>query len=172
LREDKTSLRRLVSSGRDERSLQRGAESQTTGRAGTRCMIGLLRPFTSSMTIPKCRYVKAFDQDPSREHGLACNETMWLEKRWRRVELECLEALNFTTDPFEEKWNDMCNELLRCKRECGHCRVLDGDTNHPKLGEWLVRQQSANKCITRLGLSGMLGRTSGIACTMSLLNTN
>jgi hypothetical protein len=36
--------------------------------------------------------------------------------------------------------NDMYNELLRYKREHGHCRVPDGDPNHPKLGEWVARQ--------------------------------
>jgi hypothetical protein len=62
---------------------------------------------------PKCQY--AMVKIPSWEHGLAVSfqQESWPEKKMDERRAERLEALNVTTNPVEEEWNDMYNELLR-----------------------------------------------------------
>ena len=54
-----------------------------------------------------------------------------------------LNALGFIWDPLEAQWLEMYEELVKFKREAGHCNVSEDDKDDElaKLGRWVGRQR-------------------------------
>ena len=153
---------RLATWASSQRTSYRQMRSPKTYRTGimTQERIRRLEGLGFDWDPSETRWPKKYQEliDYRKKHG-DCDVSRWSpedsvlgswvsiqRRRHQRGELppdkiKAMEKLGFDWDPFETRWEEMHQELVRYKEEHGDCNVPYGWPENPKLASWVGTTQ-------------------------------